>query len=142
MIDAYREFGHYVSDLDPLKLEPRGVSPEHLEPAAFGLTETDLDRVFYHSLSPGGSSTLRALIAILRETYCRTVGVEFMHIRNAEIRQWLLERMEPVRNRPAFDIKQKRRIVYKLNVAELFETFLCHKLRGAEAVLALRGARC
>ena len=97
MIDAYREFGHYVADLDPLKLEPRRVSPEHLEPAAFGLTQADLDRVFYHQLSPGGSSTLRELIAILQETYCRTIGVEFMHIRNAEIREWLLERMEPVR---------------------------------------------
>jgi 2-oxoglutarate dehydrogenase E1 component len=124
LIDAYREFGHYVANLDPLKLTPRRESPEHLEPEAFGLTAADLDRVFYNRLSPSGFSTLRELIAILRETYCRTIGVEFMHIRDAAIRKWLLERMEPTRNRPAFDIKKKRRIVYKLNVAELFETFL------------------
>jgi 2-oxoglutarate dehydrogenase E1 component len=148
LIDAYREFGHFVADLDPLKLELERVSPEHLEPAAFGLTPADLDRVFYHQLSPGGSSTLRELIEILKETYCRTVGVEFMHIRDVAIREWLLERMEPVRNRPAFDIKQKRRIVYKLNVAELFETFL-HKnfvgqkrfsLEGGEMLIPLLDA--
>ncbi len=138
LIDAYREFGHFVADLDPLKLEPQRVSPEHLEPAAFGLTPADLDRTFYHSLSPTGSSTLRELIEILQETYCRTIGVEFMHIRNVEIRDWLLERMEPVRNRPSFDIKQKRRIVYKLNVAELFETFL-HKNYVGQKRFSLEG---
>ena len=74
----------------------------------------------------------------MRDTYCRTVGVEFMHIRDAEIRNWLLERMEPVRNRPAFDIKQKRRIVYKLNVAELFETFL-HKNYVGQKRFSLEG---
>ena len=138
LIDAYREFGHYVANLDPLRLEPGGSPPEHLEPAAFGLTESDLDRVFYHQLSPDGSSTLRELIEILRETYCRTVGVEFMHIRDAAIRQWLLERMEPVRNRPRCDIKKKRRIVYKLNVAELFETFL-HKNYVGQKRFSLEG---
>ena len=61
-----------------------------------------------------------------------------MHIRDAEIRKWLLERMEPVRNRPAFDIKQKRRIVYKLNVAELFETFL-HKNYVGQKRFSLEG---
>ena len=74
----------------------------------------------------------------MRETYCRTIGVEFMHIRDTEIRKWLLERMEPVRNRPAFDIKQKRRIIYKLNVAELFETFL-HKNYVGQKRFSLEG---
>ena len=73
LIDAYREFGHYVANLDPLKLEPQRVSPEHLEPAAFGLTEADLDRVFYNQLSPSGSSTLRELIEILRQTDRKSV---------------------------------------------------------------------
>ncbi len=61
-----------------------------------------------------------------------------MHIRDVAIRQWLLERMEPVRNRPAFDIKKKRRIVYKLNVAELFETFL-HKNYVGQKRFSLEG---
>src|SRR5207253_9057165 len=60
----------------------------------------------------------------LRETYCRKIGVEYMHIRNMAVRQWLQERMEPVRNHPNFDLRQKRRIILKLNAAELFETFL------------------
>jgi 2-oxoglutarate dehydrogenase E1 component len=148
LIDAYREFGHYLADLDPLKLSPRRPTIDLLEPAAFGLTEADLDRVFYNPLSEGGACTLRELIAILRETYCRTIGVEFMHIRDTQIRQWLLKRMEPTRNRPAFDLKKKRRIIYKLNAAELFETFL-HKnyigqkrfsLEGGEMLIPLLDA--
>jgi 2-oxoglutarate dehydrogenase E1 component len=75
LIDAYREFGHYLANLDPLKLTPRRDSPEQLEPAAFGLADADLDRVFYNPLAPGRSSTLRELIAILRETSCRPFGV-------------------------------------------------------------------
>ncbi len=126
LVDAYRELGHYLADLDPLGLTPRRESHELLEPSAFGLGEADLDRVFY-SRSFGdasGSATLRDLIASLRQTYCQTIGVEFMHIRDTAVRDWLLERMEPTRNHPAFDIRKKRRIVYKLNAAELFETFL------------------
>jgi 2-oxoglutarate dehydrogenase E1 component len=126
LIDAYREYGHYLADLDPLKLSPRRPMHEQLELSAFGLTDADLDRVFYNRLSgpEGGAATLREVIAILRETYCRTIGVEFMHIRDTQVRKWLLERMEPTRNRPPFDIRKKRRIIYKLNAAELFETFL------------------
>ncbi|HMB07520.1 MAG TPA: multifunctional oxoglutarate decarboxylase/oxoglutarate dehydrogenase thiamine pyrophosphate-binding subunit/dihydrolipoyllysine-residue succinyltransferase subunit, partial [Isosphaeraceae bacterium] len=124
LIDAYREIGHYLADLDPLKLNPRRDSHEQLELSAFGLTADDLDKVFYHRLSDPPSTTLRELIAILRETYCRKIGVEYMHIRNTQVRKWLQERMEPNRNRPRFDIRQKRRIILKLNAAELFETFL------------------
>ena len=61
-----------------------------------------------------------------------------MHIRDAAIRQWLLDRMEPVRNRPIFDIKKKRRIIYKLNAAELFETFL-HKNYVGQKRFSLEG---
>lgn len=124
LIDGYREIGHYLADLDPLKLTPPRDSHELLEPAAFGLSEADLDREFYTKLTDPPRATLRSLIAILRETYCRKIGVEYMHIRNTEIRKWLQARMEPNRNRPNFDIRKKRRIILKLNAAELFETFL------------------
>jgi 2-oxoglutarate dehydrogenase E1 component len=124
LIDAYRELGHSWADIDPLRLNPRRPPPAALALSAFDLSEADLDRVFYHPLSESGFSTLRELIARLRATYCRSIGVEFMHIRDDEIRRWLISRMEPIQNRPAFDIKEKRRIVYKLNAAELFETFL------------------
>jgi len=138
LVDAYREMGHYLADLDPLKLVPRPQTYEQLELSAFGLSEADLDQVFFSKLGPDNHCTLRELLAILRQTYCRTIGVEFMHIQNLEVRHWLLERMEPVRNRPAFDLKKKRRIIYKLNAAELFENFL-HKNYVGQKRFSLEG---
>ncbi len=132
LIDAYREMGHYLADLDPLQLTPPGDGGGLLEPAAFGLTEADLDRTFHTRLFDPPRATLRELIAALRETYCRTIGVEYMHIRNNEIRTWLRERMESTRNRPSLDIRQKRRIILKLNAAELFETFIHGHYVGAK----------
>ncbi len=132
LIDAYREIGHYLADLDPLKLTSTTEPSTPLDPSAFGLTEADLDRTFHTSLFDPPQATLRDLIAVLRETYCRTIAVEFMHIRNGEIRSWLIERMESCRNHPRPDIRQKRRIIYKLNAAELFETFLHTHYVGAK----------
>jgi 2-oxoglutarate dehydrogenase E1 component len=123
LINAYREIGHYLANLDPLRLQPARTSHELLELSEFGLTEADLDRTFVNPLTAPGK-TLREVIAALKETYCRTIGVEFMHIRDRKIRNWLIERMEPCRNRPHFDLQKKRRILWKLNAAELFETFL------------------
>src|SRR3954469_2794395 len=82
LIDAYREIGHYLADLDPLKMTPVPETLEFLELSQFGLTAEDLDRTFYAVLVPTGSATLREIIAILRQTYCGSVGVEYMHIRN------------------------------------------------------------
>jgi len=148
LIDAYREIGHYLADLDPLKLTPPGDAGGLLDPSYFGLTEADLDRTFHTQLLDPRDATLRELIEALRETYCRTIGVEFMHIRNNEIRNWLIARMEPTRNRPRLDIKQKRRIILKLNAAELFETFIHghyvgakrFSLEGGEALIPLLDA--
>ncbi len=148
LIDAYREIGHYLADLDPLKLSPPGDAAGLLDPATFGLTEADLDRTFHTALFDPPQATLRELIDALRETYCRSIGVEFMHIRNNEIRTWLLGRMESTRNHPGLDIRQKRRIILKLNAAELFETFLhTHyvgakrfSLEGGEALIPLLDA--
>src|SRR5262249_46715677 len=148
LIDSYREIGHYLADLDPLKLNPKRESHELLELAAFGLSEADLDRSFYNKLPDPPYAPLRDLIGALRATSCRKIGVEYMHIRNTEIRQWLQERMEPIRNKPQFDLRQKRRIIYKLNAAELFETFLhTHyvgqkrfSLEGAEMLIPLLDA--
>jgi 2-oxoglutarate dehydrogenase E1 component len=132
LIDAYREIGHYLADLDPLKLTPPGDPSGLLEPSTFGLTEADLDRTFHTKLFDPPQATLRDLITALKETYCRTIGVEYMHIRNPQVRAWLEERMEGRRNRPNLDIRQKRRIILKLNAAELFETFLHTHYVGAK----------
>lgn len=148
LVDAYREIGHYLADLDPLRLTSLRDSHELLDPAAFGLTEADLDRTFYTKLTDPPQATLRSLIAVLRETYCRKVGVEYMHIQNPRIRSWLQERMEPVRNHPDFDLRKKRRILLKLNAAELFEKFLSthyvgqkrFSLEGGEVLIPLLDA--
>ena len=125
LIDAYREMGHYLANLDPLGLSlPSESDALRLDIAEFGLTEADLDRTFYHKLSDPPYTTLRELIAILRETYCGSIGVEYMHIRDVECRNWLCGRMESTRNQPRFDKRKKNRIIYKLNSAEQFETFL------------------
>ncbi len=123
LVDAYREIGHYLAHLDPLHLTTLETH-ESLEISEFGLSPSDLDRVFYTKLTDPPRATLRELIGILRKTYCGTIGVEYMHIRNPKIRRWLQERMEPVRNHPKLDIQKKRRILLKLNAAALFETFL------------------
>src|SRR4051795_6046796 len=97
LIDAYREIGHYLADLDPLKLNPARDSHELLELSEFGLSDADLDKTFYTKLADSPQATLRKLVAILRETYCRKIGVEYMHIRDRRVRKWLQDRMEPVR---------------------------------------------
>src|SRR5262249_29246989 len=71
LVDAYREYGHYLADLDPLKLGPRPVRHDLLDPSAFGLSESDWDRVYYSPLCDEGACNLRKLITILRQTYCR-----------------------------------------------------------------------
>ncbi len=124
LIIAYREIGHYLADLDPLKLQQRKLTHELLDLKDFGLDEQDLDRTFYNRLTAPPHATLRQLVSALRDTYCRTIGVEFMHIRDPKIRDWLIERMEPARNHPSFDLAKKRRILWKLNAAEMFESFL------------------
>jgi 2-oxoglutarate dehydrogenase E1 component len=144
IIDAYRDLGHFLAHLDPLS-EPRTSHPL-LELSEFDLQEADLDRVFDTSHFLGlPRATLRELLAGLRETYCRTIGVEYLHIQDTRIRRWLQERMEPRRNQPNFDRDKKQRILKHLHYAELFERFLQTRyvgqkrfsLEGAETLIPL-----
>src|SRR5438132_702426 len=110
LINAYRELGHLIARLDPLS-DVRLTHP-HLELSEFGLRESDLNRVFDTSPFRGlPRATLRELLAALRETYSRTIGVEFMHIQDRESRNSLLERMEPRRNQPNFARRQKLHVL-------------------------------
>jgi len=140
----YRDLGHLLACLDPLAACPT----DHplLNPAAFKLTDDDLEREFYTQLLPGKNlASLREIIAVLRETYCRSVGVEYMHLQDPAERQWLQERMEQSRNRPALSSNEKIRILQKLYQASLFEQFLHKKylgqtrfsLEGAEALIPM-----
>ncbi len=123
LIDAYRDLGHFLAHLDPLG--ERKTTHPLLELKEFGLDEADLDRTFDTSYFVGlPRATLRELIGALRETYCRTIGVEYMHIQDTRIRRWLQERMEPRRNQPRFARRRQFRLLMDLHFAELFEKFL------------------
>jgi 2-oxoglutarate dehydrogenase E1 component len=138
LIYAYRDLGHFLAHLDPLN-DPRPSYPL-LELSEFGLTPADLDRTVAASPFLGfPRGTLRELLAALRETYCRTIGVEYTHIQDTRIRRWLQERMEPRRNRPNFDRTQKLRILKELYYAELFERFLQTRYTGQKR-FSLEGA--
>jgi 2-oxoglutarate dehydrogenase E1 component len=130
LINAYREMGHYLADLDPLGLSARTDSHGMLELSRFGLTEKDLDRTFYTKLVDTSYTTLRNLIEVLNKTYCGTIGVEYMHIRNPIVRTWLQDRMEPIRNDPNPSREQKLQILKQLSAAESFESFLQIKYQG------------
>jgi 2-oxoglutarate dehydrogenase E1 component len=144
LIDAYRDLGHFIARLDPLS-ETKASHPQ-LELREFGLDEGDLGRIFDTSHFVGlPRASLRELIAALRETYCRTIGVEYMHIQDTRIRRWLAERMEPRRNEPNLTRRQKLRLLMNLNFAQLFEKFLHTRfvgqkrfsLEGAETLIPL-----
>ena len=129
LIYHYRAIGHLQAHLDPLDDPPPPSA--RLAPGAFGLGEPDLNTFFDvgHYLD-GGQMRLADLIACLKQTYCGPIGVEYLHIQETEIRRWLQDAMEPRRNQPNFDAKDKIRILRRLHKAELFERFLQTKYVG------------
>src|SRR5207245_219581 len=130
--------GHFLAHLDPLS-EPKATYPL-LELSEFGLSEGDFHRTFDTSYFLGlPRATLRELLAALRETYSRTIGVEYMHIQDTRIRRWLQERMEPRRNQPNFSRRRKLRILMDIHYAELFEKFLHTRYVGQKR-FSLEGA--
>src|ERR1700722_12714235 len=126
LIQAWRERGHLVADLDPLGV-PRASHPD-LEPSTHGLTIWDLDRSFH----AGSFSvmTLRSLIDRLRITYAGKIGVQWMHIDNIEERNWLEQRMEPTLNQWPLEPALKRRVLQDVIGAESFENFLDTRFKG------------
>ena len=143
LVRNFRVRGHRVARLDPLKL-PRPEWPE-LNPAFFGFTESDLDRPFSSELIPGRDSlTLRKIVDRMRNTYCRYIGVQFMHIDNLWVREWLQERMEGSQNRLSLSVDEQIRILTWLTDAIIFEEFIQQKfisanisLEGAESLIPL-----
>ena len=129
LIHAYRVRGHLMADTDPLEYRQR--SHPDLEIESHGLTLWDLDREFATG-SFGGEGRrfmkLRNILGILRDSYCRTTGIEYMHIMDPEQRQWIQERVEQPHTKPPRE--EQLRILLKLNQAEAFETFLQTKFVG------------
>ncbi len=129
LINLYRVRGHLVANLDPLGSQ----TPYHpeLDPATYKLTIWDLDREFITGRFCGlKTATLRHILEILQETYCRKIGAEYMHIQNPAEKVWLQSKMEPIRNVPDFDENIKKIILDKLIIAETFEHFIHTKFIG------------
>ena len=148
LIAAYRNRGHLMADIDPLRLDTtRFRSHPDLEILNHGLTLWDLDRVFKVNGFAGCEyKKLRDVLGLLRDAYCRHIGVEYTHILDPEQQRWLEERVETKHVKPT--VAQQKYILSKLNAAEAFETFLQTKyvgqkrfsLEGAESVIPMMDA--
>ncbi len=138
MVYVYRNAGHLQAHLDPLSEKP--AAHPLLQLSQFGLSEADLNRTFDCSVFRGlGQATLRELKSALEETYCGSVGVEFLHIQDTAIRRWIEEKIEPRRMRPDLATRQKLRVLMTLHYAELFERFLHTRYQGQKR-FSLEGA--
>ncbi|MGE5793372.1 MAG: 2-oxoglutarate dehydrogenase E1 component [Bacteroidota bacterium] len=124
LINAYRFMGNRWAELDPLKRLPRPAIPE-LEPAYYDLTEADLETVFNTGTLVGPErASLREILQILRETYCGTIGTEYMYISDPAQKRWIQQRLEAVRGRPQLTAEVRRRILERLTAAETLEKYL------------------
>ena len=130
LTNAYRFRGHRQADLDPLKQYERPNVPE-LDPAYHDLNEVDMDTLFNTgSLYAEGEIPLHEIINIIQTTYCRSIGVEYMHINETEIKRWIQQRLEPCRATPNFDKQQKIRILERIIAANALEEYLHTKYVG------------
>ncbi|HEX5000946.1 MAG TPA: 2-oxoglutarate dehydrogenase E1 component, partial [Bacteroidia bacterium] len=138
LINGYRMRGHLFTKTNPVR-ERRKYSPTN-DIENFGLSDADNDTVFVAGNEIGmGPATLRDIVAALNQTYCQSIGAEYKYIRSPETIQWLEQKMESVKNTPAFSLDQKRRILHKLNEATAFENFLQVKFTGQKR-FSLEGA--
>ncbi|QDN84704.1 multifunctional oxoglutarate decarboxylase/oxoglutarate dehydrogenase thiamine pyrophosphate-binding subunit/dihydrolipoyllysine-residue succinyltransferase subunit [Streptomyces sp. S1D4-23] len=146
LIEAYRVRGHLVADTDPITAARVAAHPE-LELTAFGLRDDDLQREFVvDGFSGRATMTLRDVLKALQESYCRTVGTEYMHIQSSQERRWIQQRIESPQPPP--DVAEQLQILYRLGAAEAFETFLQTKyvgqkrysLEGGESAIVLLDA--
>lgn len=124
LVAEYRFRGVFLAQLDPLKRRERPHIAE-LEPAYYDLTEADMDSVFNTgSLIGPEQATLREIIRALQETYCGTLGIEYMYLSSRVEKLWIQERLEPVRARPSYSPDYKRHLLERLTAAEGLERHL------------------
>ncbi len=131
LIAAYRNVGNRWANIDPLKRTERPDIPE-LNPAFYGFTDADMDIVFNTSNTFFGKSnmSLRDLLQALRETYCGTIGAEYMFIADQTIKKWWQEKLESIRSTPYFNVEEKRQILDRVTAAEGLERYLSAKYVG------------
>ena len=137
LIRVHRVRGHLIADLDPLHWK-QPHTPVELDPATYGLTIWDLDREFLTDGVAGTDKlTLGDLLGVLRDAYCRSIGVEYMHIQNTDEQRWIQEHVEIKPPPPSKE--RKHRILERVNAAEAFERFLATKYVGTKR-FGLEGA--
>jgi len=146
IINMYRVRGHLIADLDPLEAKPPSLHAE-VDPATYGLTVWDNDREFFAD-GLAGHDVMRFgdILGVLRDAYCRTVGVEYMHIQEPDQKRWIQDHVEGVST--VLSAEEQRHILGRLNAAEAFERFLGTKyvgqkrfgLEGAESAIPLLDA--
>jgi 2-oxoglutarate dehydrogenase E1 component len=131
LIAAYRNVGQRWADLDPLKRTERPNIPE-LEPSFYGFTDADLETVFNTSNTffPGETMSLRELLNALRETYCGSIGAEYMYITDQTQKRWWQQKLEGIRTNPNFTAEKKKQILDRLTAAEGLERYLHTKYVG------------
>jgi len=131
LINAYRFLGNRWAQLDPLKRHDRA-QVEELEPSFYGFTEADFGQVFSAgSLNMGKSeATLREILEMLRQTYCGSIGAEYMYMSDKQQKRWIQARLEPVRAAPQYSVEQKKRLLERLTAAETLERYLHTKYVG------------
>ena len=119
LIRAYRVRGHLEADLDPLRLQ-KPLPHSELDPESYGFSENDMDRpIFINYVLGLESATLRNIVKILRETYCGSIGVEFMHKTEPDEKSWIQERIESARNQTKFTKLGKRTILERASFLTL-----------------------
>ena len=130
LIRVHRVRGHLIADLDPLRWKEPDL-PIELDPATYGLTIWDLDREFLTG-GVGGYEKMKLgdLLGVLRDAYCRSIGIEYMHIQDFAEQRWIQSKVEGVQ--PVVTKERKQRIVERLNAAEAFEKFLATKYVGTK----------
>jgi 2-oxoglutarate decarboxylase len=150
LINMHRVRGHLIADLDPLQVKEPKMHAE-LDPATYGLTIWDLDREFltgtdtgiYAQVGNTPKMALGDLLGVMRDAYCRTVGVEFMHIQDPVEKRWMQEQLEGAPR--TIEPEEQRHVLSRLNAAEALETFLGTKyvgqkrfgIEGAESTIPL-----
>ncbi len=126
LINAYRFLGNRWADLDPLKRTERPQIAE-LEPSYYGFTEADLSKTFNvgsFNAFPSDRASLREILEALRQTYCGSIGVEYMYIPDIAQKRWIQARLEPMRGRPQYPAEKKKRLLERTTAAETLERYL------------------
>ncbi len=132
LVRAYRVIGHFEAELDPLGLSPQAPHPQ-LDPAFYGFHEQDLDRpIFIDGVLGLQTASIREIVDLLKRTYCGRIGYEFMHINDADQKDWLQRRIEGPDKEISFTPAGKRAILNKLIEAEGFEKFCALRFLGTK----------